>query len=140
MMCLFFLELCVNFSQSSYNIDENKGPVQPKLMLSNPSTIEIIFIVFSKDGSATGKYLYILIAYAIILLQGRGIDYNSGPYNVAIPAGNLSSSFNVSINDDNVLELNEEFYLAIDQSSLPNGINIDIPNSTIVKISDNDCK
>ena len=56
-----FLALCVNFSQSLYNIDENKGPVQLMLILSYPSTIDIIVTVFSNDESATGKYLYIRI-------------------------------------------------------------------------------
>ena len=53
---------CVTFSQSLYRIDEDKGPVQLVLILSNPSTTDTIVTVFSNDGSATGKnnimYIY----------------------------------------------------------------------------------
>ena len=45
----------VNFNQSTYNVDEDDGPAQPVLVLSNPSSTDIIVSVFSTDGSATGK-------------------------------------------------------------------------------------
>ena len=69
---------------------------------------------------------------------GGGVDYSSGLYNVTIPAGQISVSFNVPINDDNVFEENEEFLLTIDQSSSLNGVIIGSPNLAIVNISDND--
>ena len=45
----------VTFTQSTYNVDEDDGPVQPVLILSNPSSTDITISVFSTDGSATGK-------------------------------------------------------------------------------------
>ena len=51
--------------------------------------------------------------------SGGGVDYNSGPYNVIIPAGVTSVSFNITINNDNVLEHNETFNLTIINGSLP---------------------
>ena len=69
---------------------------------------------------------------------GGGVDYNSGPYNVTIPAGQISVPFNVPINDDNVFEESEEFLLTIDQSSSLNGVIIGSPNVTVVTIQDND--
>ena len=50
---------------------------------------------------------------------GGGVDYNSGPYNVIFPAGVTSVSFNITINNDNVLEYNETFNLTIINGSLP---------------------
>ena len=53
-------------------------------------------------------------------LTGESIDYNFGPYNLIFPAGITSVSFNVTINDDNILEGNESFILIIAESSLKN--------------------
>jgi len=47
----------VNFGQSTYTIDEDKGPVQVMLILSSLSTTDITVIVYSNDGSATGENL-----------------------------------------------------------------------------------
>ena len=54
-----------------------------------------------------------------------GVDYDSGPYSVMFTAGMTSVSFDVPINDDNILETNEDFTLTIDSSSLPNGVTRD---------------
>ena len=40
----------------TYNIDEDNGPVQPVLVLSNPSSTTVTIEVLSMDESATGKY------------------------------------------------------------------------------------
>ena len=53
----------------------------------------------------------------IIIVTGGGVDYQSGPYNVKFPAGVTNVSFNVLINNDNILEVNEEFNLIIRHSS-----------------------
>ena len=45
----------VTFNQSTYNVDEDDGPAQLVLVLSNPSSTDITISVFSTDGSATGK-------------------------------------------------------------------------------------
>ena len=75
------------------------------------------------------------------LLQGGDVDYNSGPYDVIIPAGHVISSFNISIIDDSILEQqSEKFYLIIDPSSLFNGVFAGNPNRTVVNIFDNDGK
>ena len=48
-----------------------------------------------------------------------GVDYDSGPYSVTIPAGMREASFIISIKNDIVLEGNENFSLVIMSSSLP---------------------
>ena len=51
----FIIAPTINFNQSTYNVDEDDGPAQPVLVLSNPSSTDINISVFSTDGSATGK-------------------------------------------------------------------------------------
>ena len=75
------------------------------------------------------------ITYDILL---GNADYNSGPYNVTFPAGVTSVSFDVTIIDDNILELNEQFDLTIISSSLPNGFTVDNPSQATVTIIDDD--
>ena len=56
LLLLLLLAPIVNFDQSTYSTDEDKGSVQLVLILSNPSATDITVRVFSDDGSATGKY------------------------------------------------------------------------------------
>ena len=67
-------------------------------------------------------------------------DYNSGPYNVTFSAGATTAAFNISINDDNILEDEETFHLSIDPSSLPMDVTIGNPVQATVTIVDVDCK
>ena len=46
-------------------------------------------------------------------------DYESGPFNVTIPAGEIRVPFNISIIDDNIFEANESFSLSINSSFPP---------------------
>ena len=65
------------------------------------------------------------------------MDYTSGTYTVTFPAGQTTATFNVQINDDNVLEGNENFMLTIN-SSLPDGVTRGTPSEATVIIMDND--
>ena len=51
-----------------------------------------------------------------------------------------SASFNVSITDNNILEIDENFELVIDMSSLPIGVTVGIPAQVTVTIVDDDSK
>ena len=51
----FIIAPTIYFNQSTYHRDEDDGPAQPVLVLSNPSSTDITISVFSTDGSATGK-------------------------------------------------------------------------------------
>ena len=80
------------------------------------------------------------IKVSCLQFTGGDVDYSSGPYNVTIPAGQISVPFDVPINDDNVFEENEEFLLTIDQSSSLNGVIIGRRDKAVVTILDNDCE
>ena len=55
-------------------------------------------------------------------VTGGGVDYDSGPYNVTFTAGIIMASFNVPINDDDILEDDEDFTLTIRSGTLPNRV------------------
>ena len=61
--CLYLSDITVTFSRTTYSVDEDDGPAQPTLVLSNPSSTDITVEVTSRDGSATGEYCSILINY-----------------------------------------------------------------------------
>ena len=56
----------VEFDHAIYYVDEDDGPAQPTLILSNPSSTDITVQVFNTDGTATGEYCSILINYNVI--------------------------------------------------------------------------
>ena len=72
-----------------------------------------------------------------IHITGRGVDYNSGPYIVAFPAGVTTKIFEVLINDDDIIEGNEDFMLTINSSSLPRNVTVGNPGEATVTIRDN---
>ena len=47
--------LSVNFSQSTYSVNEDDGVVQPVLVLSNPSSANITVRVRDNSNNATGE-------------------------------------------------------------------------------------
>ena len=66
---------------------------------------------------------------------GGGTDYGSGPYTVMFPAETTNASFSVSINNDNIVEMNETFSLTINPF---NDIMTVDPDSAVVTIVDDD--
>ena len=84
--------------------------------------------------------LLITFNSCIVIYVGEGVDYNSGPYSVTFPTGVTAVSFNVSINNDNILEGNEEFILNINNASLPDNVVTNNSGTATVTISDDDSK
>ena len=127
------------FNQSIYSVDECKA--QPVVVLSNPSSMDFNVTVFNTDGSATGGSA---IGESGIgehcSITGEGVDYIPGLYIVMFRAGETMVPFDITINDDDVLEGNETFMLTIDPSSLPTGVTQSDPGQATVTIVDNDCK
>ena len=68
------------------------------------------------------------------------MDYASGPYTVMFSANMMRMSFDISINDDQIFEPNENFFLAINTSTLPVGFFAVDPSEAIVTIVDDDGK
>ena len=51
------------FNQYEYSVNENAGPAQPVLVISNPLSTSITVQVTSSDQSAGGEYCSVLIGY-----------------------------------------------------------------------------
>ena len=68
------------------------------------------------------------------------MDYTSGPYTVTFPAGQTTATFDVPINDDNILEGSENFMLTISPSSLLSNVTASDPDEAKVTILDDDGK
>ena len=71
-------------------------------------------------------------------LIGANEDYSSGPYHIFFPAGMTEAVFNISMNDDDILEEIETFNIIINPSSLPNNVKIGAVDEAVVTILDND--
>jgi len=140
-MCCF-VAITVTFDETTYSVDEDDGPAQPVLVLSNPSSTAISVQVRDTSRSATGKCIVPLSLHVncYINILGGGVDYGSGPYTVTFPAGTTRVPFDVPINNDNLFERNEIFDLTIIRTTLPTGVSRGSPNNARVTIVDNDRK
>ena len=131
--------VAVRFSQSTYSVDEDDGPAQPVLILSNPSSTNITVRVRSNDITATGEYINININFNDSEnITGRRVDYYSGKYTVIFPAGVTSVPFDVPINNDALYEGNESFNLTIIRSSVPSNVGRINPSRATVTILDDE--
>ena len=54
------------FNQLTYNVDEDDGPIQPVVLISEPLSIDITVQIITIDGSATGEYYSILLPIYIV--------------------------------------------------------------------------
>ena len=68
------------------------------------------------------------------------MDYTSGPYTVTFLARQITATFDVPINDDNIYEINENFMLTIDGTSLPTGVTRGSPGEATMTIVNDDSK
>ena len=68
------------------------------------------------------------------------MDYTSGPHTVRISTGLTNATFNISINDDIVVERDENFMLTINETSLPTNVTHGTPGEAIVTIANDDGK
>ena len=124
-----FIDIILRFNQTAYRINENEGSVQPVLVLSNPSLNDITIQVMDNKVSET----------SLSNFTGGG-DYIPGPYNVTIPAGHTSVSFDIPITDNDVVEDDKVFRLAIMPESLPYLVSRGNPGVAMVTIVSDDGK
>ena len=123
----YFIDIILRFNQTTYTINENDGFFQPVLVLSNPSLTDITIQVIDSEVFATSNF------------TGGG-DYIPGPYNVTIPAGHTSVSFNIQITDNDIVEDDKIFSVAISPESLPYLVSRGNPGEAMVTIVSDDGK
>ena len=78
--------------------------------------VSLYLLIYSYHSNL---YVYICVDHSTIT---GGEDYEPGPFNITIPAGNISTSFNVSIMNDNIFETDESFNVLINSSYFPSGV------------------
>jgi len=114
------LAITVSFSQVQYNCaedmdSEDSGATQVQLILSNPSSFDVIVFVVSTNIIAA--------------------DLSSSKHRVYFPANVTMQTVDILICNDSVLEENETFSLTIASSSHPNNVTNGSPDHTIVTIN-----
>ena len=62
------LVVTISFNQSTYSVDEDDGPAQPVLVLSNPSSTDITVQVFDNDATATSE-CFLALPYTLMHAQ-----------------------------------------------------------------------
>ena len=82
---------------------------------------------------STSTILHTVCSHYTYLIEGN--DYDPGPYYVRFPAGAINVSFNVTINNDAIVENNETFQLTI-SNPLPNNVTLGEINEIVVTIVD----
>ena len=50
-LCYVPTDITVSFNQPSYIVNEDEGPAQPVLVLSNPSSTDITVVITDRSGS-----------------------------------------------------------------------------------------
>ena len=83
-----------------------------------------------------GPYSNLKFTYTCIITGDE--DYVTGPYNVTVFAGITRRMFNISLVNNNILELTETFRLTIDSSLLPSKVLFSNQDSATVSIIEND--
>ena len=73
------------------------------------------------------------------MLYTGGVDYASGPYTVLIKEGDMSGDLCINMIDDNMREMNEDFDLRIDATTLGREIVLMHPTTSTVTIEDDEC-
>ena len=74
------------------------------------------------------------------MILGNGIDYYSGPYTAVISSGTTTTTFDITLNNDQTFRGTRMFELSIDPSSLPNSVSIGNIGQATVIITDDECK
>ena len=82
-----------------------------------------------------------IISLLIKFIAGGGVNYFSGPYLVAFPAGRTTAAITIQINDDAVYENRSlHFNLTIASDRLADGVFIGNVSHATVTIIDDECE
>jgi len=137
-MCnyLCLLVITINFTQVGYSFNEGKGygTAQVELMLSNPSSFEIIVHLLAKDDTATS------VNNSECMAADSDNDYLRGLYIGVFPADLTLTYVYIPICNDYVLEIDETFSISIVSSLHPDAVKNGSPDHVNITIVDNDGK
>ena len=133
-----FLAVTVSFTQPFYTVNEGNGNFLATLSLSTTPATEVIVLVVANGGTATGKYYNYYDPDLYHTVSGNGTDFFPGQVTATFSAGVATAQITFTIVNDNILEDDETFDIAIDQSTLPDGVVVVDPSLVTVTIVNDD--
>jgi hypothetical protein len=111
----------VEFDPDEYEVDESDGGVKVFVKTSNTAVRDFMIQIECSDGTAKA-----------------GMDFDSGPHPVTIPAGSMGAMVTIPIQDDGVYEGPERFTCRIIADS-STGITAGEKDTATIDIGDDDC-
>lgn len=129
----------VMLGQPMYSVDEDDGTVVIMVLLSQGSTQTIMVTVSSNDITANGEVataVYVRSCIPMCNITPVGVDYGQSgvtSYPVTFTPGSTMQSIMIPIINDNVIEGNENFSVAINPLSML-GVIVGTPNTSIITI------
>ncbi|MYI51045.1 MAG: hypothetical protein F4114_18420, partial [Rhodospirillaceae bacterium] len=127
----------VFFAANPTYVNEQNGPSEPVLKLSKPPRNPISIPVTLVSGTALHEKDF---APAPNEEQEQGIQFSGLSGNFYFKKGNQTATIEIQLNDDDIWEQEEEFYIDIDTTNLPTGVSLKSGASArgTVRIRDND--
>ena len=138
--CITFIVLTVAFNQQLYSVNESDGQVTIALELSRPAGQNVTIGVRAIPNTAQGNYNNHFKIYSYCVPPGNNVDFDSTRKIVTFGPDDTLSFFDVFINNDAEVELEENFTLSIQLSRVTVRIGVELgdPSETVVVINDDD--
>ncbi len=127
----------VSFAQDPTFVNEQNGPSEPVLKLSKPARTPISIPVTLVSGTALHEKDF---KPAPNEEQEQGIQFSGLSGNFYFLKGDQTATIEIQINDDDVWEQEEEFYIDLDTANFPTGVSLKSGTKArgTVRIRDND--
>ncbi|MDE0685533.1 MAG: hypothetical protein OXI63_21615, partial [Candidatus Poribacteria bacterium] len=127
----------VSFAQNPTFVNEQNGPSEPVLKLSKPARTPISIPVTLVSGTALHEKDF---KPAPNEEQEQGIQFSGLSGNFYFLKGDQTATVEIQINDDDVWEQEEEFYIDLDTANFPTGVSLKSGASArgTVRIRDDD--
>ncbi|MCR9253694.1 MAG: cadherin domain-containing protein, partial [bacterium] len=120
-------------NQGEATIEDDDAPALPELTISDVSVTEGSEVVTINVNLSTVSTDDITVDYVSVTNTAEDKDFVSGSGSLTILAGETSASFDVSINDDDTVEIDESFFI-----NLSNVVNATIIDSQAEITIEND--
>ena len=115
--------ITVSLGQAAYTVNEGGGSVSVPITFSSAIPENVRVAVRSAYDTDTATY---------------NVDFTSSIFPVNVPQGSTTSSYSVSILEDNIREADEKITIRLARITPSAGYAIVVPNQAVITITDND--
>ena len=139
---MFTGKITVEFSQPSYYVSESSGYlIVPLLLRKGELTSDNTLTIISSNQSplsAEGKSCILLYNNQVVNidLSGNGVDYSSIPTTAIFSAETNSTTINITVISDDIVEGTEIFELKIEEPPSKSDLVLRRQNTAIIHIND----